>query len=68
MSKKVYPPSCYICHKNFEKSLDKLYYCICDVAVCSDCIHSVTTGKDKWKCPKCNHENNLKGTKLIREK
>lgn len=58
------PPNCYICHK--KNSLEDTYYCICDIAVCNDCINSVKTNENNWVCPHCKEENNLEKSKLFR--
>ncbi|TXT59206.1 MAG: hypothetical protein BAJALOKI2v1_240034 [Promethearchaeota archaeon] len=60
------PPICYICKKDFKEKVDRLYYCICDIAVCNDCINSVKKNDTTWLCPKCNEENNLEESRLIR--
>ncbi|MHA1804991.1 MAG: hypothetical protein ACTSU4_10775 [Promethearchaeota archaeon] len=67
MKKETPPPVCYVCKKNFENSLEDLYYCICDISVCSNCISSVQANKTTWICPKCKNENDLQHSKLIRE-
>ena len=58
------PPNCYICHK--KSSLEDTYYCICDIAVCNDCINSVKINENNWVCPHCKEENNLEKSKLFR--
>ena len=68
MTKKVPPPVCYICKKNYENKVYNLYYCICDTAVCQECINSVKVNDNEWICPnpKCNEKNDLNKSKLIR--
>ncbi|MBY9006631.1 MAG: hypothetical protein KGD63_07720 [Candidatus Lokiarchaeota archaeon] len=61
------PPICYICKKNFKKSIHSLYYCICDISVCEDCIVSIKNNKTEWSCPKCGEINNIEGSKLLRD-
>ncbi|TXT66432.1 MAG: hypothetical protein BAJALOKI3v1_30091 [Promethearchaeota archaeon] len=62
------PPICAICKKNFKDAVDKLYYCICDTAVCEDCINTVKTAQEYWECPKCGTKNKIEETRLFREK
>ncbi|MBY8982196.1 MAG: hypothetical protein KGD57_04550 [Candidatus Lokiarchaeota archaeon] len=64
----ISPPICYICKKDFEKNVDILYYCICDISVCEKCINSVKKSNTEWSCPKCGEINNTKESKLFREK
>ena len=59
------PPFCYVCKKDYENTVDKLYYCICDTAVCVNCINTVKE-KNSWKCPKCSNSNDLEESRLIR--
>ncbi|MFX1258053.1 MAG: hypothetical protein ACFFAN_09345 [Promethearchaeota archaeon] len=66
MSKK--PPYCYLCEKNFEKSLENLHYCICDIAICNKCINSVKKSTNIWICPKCRIENDVEKSRLFRTK
>lgn len=66
MTKEVPPPICYICDENHEKEIHNLYYCICDVAVCEECINSVKINNKQWVCPKCQETNDLNKSKLIR--
>lgn len=60
------PPFCYICHKNFENSVDQLHYCICDIAVCPTCLNSVKINENSWICPKCKHQNDIEASQLFR--
>ena len=60
------PPFCYICGKNFEKTVDQLHYCICDIAVCDKCINSMMKNEKVWICPKCKAENEVDKSKLFR--
>ena len=66
MSKTNKPPNCYICKNNYNDSLDRLHYCICDIAICDKCIHSVKKSESIWICPKCNNENDVKKSMLFR--
>ena len=66
MSREIPPPFCFICHKDFEGKEYLLHYCICDTAVCTDCLNSVKKSENVWICPKCTAENDIKDTKLIR--
>jgi len=59
------PPLCNICGKN-PSSMEETYYCICDIAICSDCINSVKKNNNAWVCPHCREENNLEKSKLFR--
>lgn len=63
---KKQPPYCYICEKNFEKSVDRLYYCICDHAVCDKCVNSLKKNDKVWICPNCKNENDLEESRLFR--
>jgi hypothetical protein len=60
------PPVCFICNRNYDSKVDRLYYCICDIAVCDDCINSVKKNNNSWLCPKCNEVNDIKESRLIR--
>lgn len=60
------PPICYICKKNYADSVDRLHYCICDIAVCDGCINSVKKSDDDWICPKCKNQNDVKKSRLFR--
>lgn len=62
----VRPPKCFICKKNFEDKIGTLHYCICDIAVCSECIDDVMINDNEWKCPSCDNINNIKESKLFR--
>ncbi len=64
----VRPPKCFICKKDFGDKMGTLHYCICDIAVCSDCINSLIINNNEWKCPKCDNINNIEESKLFREK
>lgn len=62
------PPVCAVCKKDFEDKVEKLYYCICDTAVCGDCINSVKINNQEWECPNCKNINKIEESKLFREK
>lgn len=62
------PPNCYICNKNYADSVDRLHYCICDIAICDKCINSVKKSGNKWICPKCKNENDVEKSMLFRTK
>ncbi len=62
------PPRCFLCSKNYADSLDELHYCICDIAICHECINSVKKNDKIWICPKCKAENNIQESRLFREK
>ena len=64
----IIPPICFICKKNFEKKVDSLYYCICDISLCEECINSVKSSNNQWSCPKCGTSNKIKDSRLFREK
>ena len=68
MSSKKAPPICFICDKNCEESMENTYYCICDIAICNNCINSVKKNNKFWICPKCKVENELEKSKLFRLK
>ncbi|MFX1487789.1 MAG: hypothetical protein ACFFBI_01485, partial [Promethearchaeota archaeon] len=59
------PPTCFICGKNCENSMEDTYYCICDIAICNDCINTVKRNDNTWICPHCKGENNLEESKLF---
>ncbi|MFX1239552.1 MAG: hypothetical protein ACFFAS_13935 [Promethearchaeota archaeon] len=67
MPEKANPPTCFSCSRNFEKSLDALHYCICDIAICANCISSVQKNDSTWICPNCKTQNSIEKSKLIRE-
>lgn len=67
-NRKFPPPFCYMCKDDFEKEVDMLYYCICDTALCDDCINSVKINENEWECPKCKNINKIRDSKLFREK
>ncbi|MFX1504134.1 MAG: hypothetical protein ACFFDH_24450 [Promethearchaeota archaeon] len=60
------PPICYTCGKNCESSMESSYYCICDIAICHECINSVKKNEKVWICPHCNEENDIEDSKLFR--
>jgi hypothetical protein len=60
------PPFCVICEKDFSDNLEALHYCICDKAVCSNCLNSVKKNTEIWVCPDCHAENNIKESRLFR--
>ena len=62
------PPYCLICQKDFSKNVDRLHYCICDIAVCDNCVNSLKKSDNSWICPKCEEENDIKKSKLFRLK
>ncbi|MBD3194799.1 MAG: hypothetical protein GF317_07080 [Candidatus Lokiarchaeota archaeon] len=65
--REIPPPFCFICKNDFEDKVDRMFYCICDTAVCDECVNSVKNSESTWICPKCNTENNLEKSKLFRE-
>ena len=60
------PPICYNCGKNCEKDMENTYYCICDIAICHDCINSVKKNENTWICPHCKEENDIEKSLLFR--
>ena len=62
------PPNCYICGNNYADSVDRLHYCICDVAICDKCIYSVKKSEIAWICPKCKTENDTEKSRLFHMK
>ncbi|MFX1275196.1 MAG: hypothetical protein ACFFBP_15085 [Promethearchaeota archaeon] len=66
MPDKSRPPSCFLCSKNYEETLNMLHYCICDIGICDNCINSVKNSDTTWICPNCKAENSIEETKLIR--
>jgi len=62
------PPICYICKKNCKAIVDRIHYCICDIAICDKCINSVKINEETWLCPKCKNKNDLKESLLFRIK
>ena len=67
MSDAPHPPYCYVCKKDFTKTIGTLHYCICDVAICEDCINAIKKSDSTWLCPHCNAENDIEKTRLIRD-
>jgi hypothetical protein len=58
------PPECFICAKTAR--VEDSYYCICDIAICHDCINSIKKNDKIWICPHCKEENNLEESRLFR--
>lgn len=58
------PPNCFICEKKIK--VDKLYYCICDIVVCNNCVNSVKKNDKIWICPNCKNENDIDKSMLFR--
>ncbi len=65
MSIKTTPPNCYICGK--ETEVDKLHYCICDIAICEKCINPLKKNEKTWICPNCKAENDIEKSLLFRK-
>lgn len=55
---------CFLCKKKF--GLDKLYYCLCDIVICLDCISKHCQKEDYWVCPNCQNTLKIADSKLIR--
>ena len=60
------PPICCSCGKNCEETMENTHYCICDIAICHNCINSVKKSDKTWICPKCKAENDVEKSKLFR--
>ena len=60
------PPICYSCGKSCEASMESTHYCICDIAICHDCINSVKKNYKMWICPHCKEEIGIEASKLFR--
>lgn len=60
------PPTCYICGTSCESHITDTYYCICDIAICHDCVNSAKKNDKIWVCPHCKEENDLEESKLFR--
>lgn len=60
------PPICYICGINCENNIENTYYCICDIALCHDCINSAKKNDRTWICPHCKEENDIEKSRLFR--
>jgi hypothetical protein len=60
------PPICFVCGKSYESMMESTHYCICDIAICHDCINSVKKNDKIWICPHCKEENDIEGSKLFR--
>ncbi len=60
------PPICFACGKNCEDSMERTHYCICDIAICHNCINSVKKNDTSWICPKCKAGNDVEESKLFR--
>ena len=67
MSDSTHPPFCYVCKKDFTKTIQNLHYCICDIGVCDDCVNSIKKSDNVWICPHCKVENDIEKTRLIRD-
>ena len=61
------PPNCFICGKNCEDKLDKVFYCICDTTICDMCINSIKKNDTTWICPNCKEERDLEESMLFRD-
>lgn len=55
---------CSVCNKS--KDITTLHYCLCDKAVCEECVNTLKTNKNHYKCPQCGTEQDLESTKLFR--
>ena len=55
---------CSVC--NETKDITTLHYCLCDKAVCEECIEKLKTDSENFKCPFCNTVQDLESTKLFR--
>ncbi len=60
------PPVCYSCGTSCEESMENTHYCICDIAVCHECINSVKKNDTTWICPHCKEENDIEKSLLFR--
>lgn len=60
------PPICYSCGKSCEASMESTHYCICDIAICHDCINSIKKNDKVWTCPHCKEEIGIEESKLFR--
>ena len=60
------PPICFACGRSCENTMESTHYCICDVAICHDCINSVKKNDKVWICPHCKEENDIEESKLFR--
>ena len=60
------PPICYTCGNTCEDKMENTHYCICDIAICYDCINSVKKNDQMWICPHCKEENDIEDSKLFR--
>ena len=55
---------CCVC--NETKDITTLHYCLCDKAVCENCIEKLKTDEEHYKCPNCGTIQDLESTKLFR--
>jgi hypothetical protein len=60
------PPRCFSCGNSCENNMENTHYCICDIAICHDCINSVKKNNMIWICPHCKEENDIEESKLFR--
>jgi hypothetical protein len=60
------PPMCYSCGNSCEDDMETTHYCICDIAVCHNCINSVKKNESTWICPHCKEENDVEKSLLFR--
>lgn len=58
---------CQVCKKDFSDKPDRLHYCLCNAAVCVNCINSVKKNEKSWICPECKAENDVESSLLFRE-
>ena len=60
------PPICFVCNNDCKDTMERTSYCICDIAICHNCINSVKKNEKIWICPKCKAENDVEESKLFR--
>ena len=58
---------CVLCKKDYSDNETDLYYCLCDIAVCKNCIGKITINANQWECPTCKKPMDFAKTQLFRE-
>ncbi len=65
MSNETEMSLCSVCKET--KDITTLHYCLCDKAVCEECVEKLKTDdKSQYKCPNCDTIQDLESTKLFR--
>jgi hypothetical protein len=58
---------CILCKKDYSDLETELFYCLCDIAVCKNCISKISINATQWRCPICKKPMDFEKTQLFRE-